>query len=85
MLMNLQDLSEYFYAYSITLKRRLSALLPLIFVAIENPQCSNEAYQILIMSIRIQDHGLLSTGHEQEDLAQDEMHRLLLLLPYFHQ
>jgi len=85
MLMNLQDISQDFYMYSVTFRRRLTALLPLIFVALENPRCTNEAYQILIMSIRIQDRGLLTAGREQEDLAKDEMHRLLLLIPFFHQ
>jgi hypothetical protein len=85
MLMSLQNLSQDFYNYSITLRQRVSALLPLVFIAFENPKCTSEAFQILIVSIRIQDHGLLTIGVKSEDLAKDEMHRLLLLLPFFNQ
>ena len=85
MLMNLQELSAEFFLYSISLKLRKTALLSLIFVALENPRCTSDAYQILILSIRIQDHRLLTPGGEQEDLAKDELHRLLLLLPFFNQ
>lgn len=44
MLIGLQDLSDQFYFYSLTLTKQLSALLPLVFVAIENPNCSQDAF-----------------------------------------
>ena len=84
-LLNLQTLSQEFFAYSISLTQRKNSLLSLIFVALENPKCTREAYQILILSIRIQDHGLLTHNDDQLDLAKDELHRLLLLLPFFNQ
>lgn len=84
MLMNLQEISPDFFLYSISIKQRKTALLSLIFVALENPKCASDAYQLLIMSIRIQDNSLLSAGDLHKQLAKDELHRLLLLLPFFN-
>jgi len=85
MLMNLQEISPEFFLFSISIKQRKTALLSLIFIALENPKCASDAYQLLIMSIRIQDHSLLSAGDLHKQLAKDELHRLLLLLPFFNQ
>lgn len=85
LLINLQEVSPDVLNYSLSLRQRRTALLSLIFLALENPKCASDAYQILIMSIRVQDHSLLTAGGLQEDLAKDELHRLLLLLPFFNQ
>lgn len=52
-LRDLQEVPQEFYLYSLGFKARKTALLSLLFVALENPRCASDAYQILIMSIKI--------------------------------
>jgi len=44
LLINLQDISPEVYCYSLSLRQRRTALLSLIFLALENPKCASDAY-----------------------------------------
>jgi hypothetical protein len=53
LLIGIQKLSSHFYSYSISIKRGKTALLPLLFAALENPHSCEDAYKSLIVTIRI--------------------------------
>lgn len=65
LLIGIQKLSSHFYSYSISLKRGKTALLPLLFAALENPHSCEDAYKSLIVTIRIQDSHLLSCSKDE--------------------
>jgi len=44
LLINLQDISQEVFRYSLSLRLRKTALLSLIFLALENPKCASDAY-----------------------------------------
>lgn len=60
LLIGIQKLSPHFYSYSLGLKRGRTALLPLLFAALENHLSCEDAYKALIVTIRIQDSHLLN-------------------------
>jgi hypothetical protein len=53
LLINLQEVSQDVLSYSLSMRQRKTALLSLIFLALENPKSASDAYQILITSIRV--------------------------------
>jgi len=85
LLIGIQKLSTPFFKYSLSLSKRKTSILPLLFSALENYKSCEDAYKTLIITIRVQDHMLLSCGDSDAELSCDELHRLLLLLPFFMQ
>ena len=55
MLIGVSKLSPHFYAYSLSLAKRKSSLLSLIFDALENPLCVDDAMKSLIITVRVYD------------------------------
>lgn len=85
LLIGIQKLSSHFYSYSMSLARCKTALLPLLFAALENHKCCEDAYKSLIVTIRIQDSKLLNCSYDESVRAESELHRFLLLVPFFYQ
>ena len=48
-----QKLSTHFYGYSLSLKAGKTALLPLLFCALQNPKSCLDAYKSMIVTIKI--------------------------------
>ena len=65
LLIGIQKLSSHFYGYSLSLKQAKTSLLPLLFAALENGQCCEDAYKSLIVTIRIQDSHLLTCSQDE--------------------
>lgn len=61
------------------LKNIKSSFLSLLFSVVSNPKVSDDAFKSLIVTIKAQDSLLTSS---QDNLAKEELHRFLLLLPY---
>ena len=55
-----QKLSQNFYNYNLSMQRDQSALLPLLFSALENPKCCEDAFKSLIVTIKFQDTKLIN-------------------------
>lgn len=53
LLIGIQKLSSHFYNYSLSVRAGKTALLPLLFAALENHACCEDAYRSLIVTIRI--------------------------------
>jgi len=85
LLISIQKLSSHFYSFSLSLKRGYTALLPLLFSALENSASCEDAYKSLIVTIRIQDSHLLNCSYDEAVRAESELHRFLLLVPFFYQ
>lgn len=83
MLINIYKLSQHFYAYSLSVSKKQSSLVGLIFDALENPFCVEDALKSLLVTIRIQDYYILN--NYKSDLSEIEMQRFILLLPYLMQ
>ena len=65
LLIGIQKLSSHFYGYSLSLKQAKTSLLPLLFAALENGHCCEDAYKSLIVTIRIQDSHLLTCSQDE--------------------
>ena len=65
LLIGIQKLSPHFYSYSLSLKNGKTALLPLLFSALENHASCEDAYKSLIVTIRIQDSHLLTFSQDE--------------------
>ena len=85
LLIGIQKLSPHFFSYSLSLKQGKTALLPLLFAALENHLSCEDAYKSLIVTIRIQDSHLLSCSKDESGRGETELHRFLLLVPFFYQ
>lgn len=85
LLIGIQKLSSHFYSYSLGLREAKTAFLPLLFAALENHLSCEDAYKSLIVTIRIQDSYLLTCSFEETKQAETELHRFLLLVPFFYQ
>ena len=85
LLIGIQKLSPHFYGYSLSHQAGKTALLPLLFAALENHLSCEDAYKSLIVTIRIQDSHLLMTNSSEVARAETELHRFLLLIPFFYQ
>ena len=85
LLIGIQKLSPHFYSYSLGLNRGKTALLPLLFAALENHLSCEDAYKALIVTIRVQDSHLLICSQDEWARGETELHRFLLLVPFFYQ
>lgn len=85
LLIGIQKLSPHFFSYNLCVETGRTALLPMLFAALENPSSCEDAYKSLIVTIRIQDSHLLMVNSDESARAGSELHRLLLLVPFFHQ
>lgn len=86
-----QKLSDdNFYSYNLSIQQDKSSLLPLLFRAIENPACCEDAYKSIIVTIKFQDNRLLNNRRTEEsvddpDIGKQELHRFLILMPFVNQ
>ena len=83
LLIGINKLSAHFFRYSLLHTQGRSSLLQLLFASLSNSEACEDAYKALIVTIRIQDPRLLSSGKDDIEVGRDELHRLLLLLPFF--
>lgn len=84
MLIGISKLSQHFYSYSLSIFRKQSSFLNLLFDAIENPKCLQDAVKCLIITVRIQDYKLLM-NLANKDLLEVELQRFLILIPFMQQ
>mmetsp|Transcript_20908 Transcript_20908/g.19961 ORF Transcript_20908/g.19961 Transcript_20908/m.19961 type:complete len:81 (+) Transcript_20908:588-830(+) len=59
MLIGIFKLSPHFYAYSLSLSKKQTSLMDLIFDSLENPLATEDALKTLIITVRVQDTALL--------------------------
>ena len=85
LLIGIQKISPHFYSYSLSIPAGKTALLPLLFAALENHTCCEDAYKSLIVTLRIKDRHLLVVNTDQTEFMAVELQRFLLLVPFLLQ
>ena len=66
MLIGVFKLSPNFYGYSLSLSKKKTSLMDLLFDCLENPMAAEDAIKSLIITVRVQDTDLLNSKEKCE-------------------